>query len=238
MTPSDFGRGQRVRVTSDRTGTVEGLIESPPGNPWGIHVRFDDEPRFSSEVNFNSGLTIETEEGEPMSEIRALSLTQPWASLIALGAKQMETRSWPTKYRGPVLIHAAKSMPCKVGETLYLGEWSVERDSRTGLLLRGPISHPYRLPLSCIVAVAELFQVRSTNSPEHGPDNAERALGDHSRDRYAWSLSSVDNLKSRTIPATGRLGLWRPDPELIVAVSEVLDAKSTSYMAKYLRIAL
>ena len=33
---------------------------------------------------------------------------QPWASLIAIGAKQIETRHWPTKYRGPIAIHTAK----------------------------------------------------------------------------------------------------------------------------------
>lgn len=41
----------------------------------------------------------------------ALSLTQPWASLVVLGEKQWETRSWPTKYRGELYIHAAKWFP-------------------------------------------------------------------------------------------------------------------------------
>lgn len=40
--------------------------------------------------------------------MKALSLWQPWATLIANGAKQIETRSWSTSYRGPILIHAAK----------------------------------------------------------------------------------------------------------------------------------
>lgn len=42
---------------------------------------------------------------EPM---KALSLWQPWASLWACGAKKYETRSWATKYRGPIAIHAGK----------------------------------------------------------------------------------------------------------------------------------
>ena len=46
-----------------------------------------------------------------MSEIKAISLWQPWASLIALGGKKIETRSWPTKYRGPLAIHASKNQP-------------------------------------------------------------------------------------------------------------------------------
>lgn len=38
----------------------------------------------------------------------ALTIKQPWASLIANGFKDIENRSWPTKFRGWVLIHASK----------------------------------------------------------------------------------------------------------------------------------
>ncbi|MFL5577327.1 MAG: ASCH domain-containing protein [Gemmatimonadaceae bacterium] len=43
--------------------------------------------------------------------MKALTLTQPWATLVAIGAKTIETRSWPTHYRGEVAIHAAKGFP-------------------------------------------------------------------------------------------------------------------------------
>ena len=46
--------------------------------------------------------------------MKAITIWQPWASLIAIGAKQYETRSWETKYRGPIAIHAAKKDPCKM----------------------------------------------------------------------------------------------------------------------------
>ena len=39
--------------------------------------------------------------------MRALSLRQPWASLIADGHKTIETRTWRTRYRGPLAIHAS-----------------------------------------------------------------------------------------------------------------------------------
>lgn len=42
--------------------------------------------------------------------MKALSIRQPWAWLIVNGHKDIENRSWPTRYRGPVLIHAAKGM--------------------------------------------------------------------------------------------------------------------------------
>lgn len=39
--------------------------------------------------------------------MKALSLRQPWASLIADGRKTIETRAWRTRYRGPLAIHAS-----------------------------------------------------------------------------------------------------------------------------------
>jgi hypothetical protein len=40
--------------------------------------------------------------------MKALSVRQPWASLIAAGVKTIEVRSWSTKHRGPLLICAGK----------------------------------------------------------------------------------------------------------------------------------
>jgi hypothetical protein len=42
--------------------------------------------------------------------MRALSIRQPWAWLIVNGHKPIENREWRTAYRGPVLIHAGKTM--------------------------------------------------------------------------------------------------------------------------------
>lgn len=42
--------------------------------------------------------------------MKALSIRQPWAWLIANGHKDIENRSWPTRFRGPVLVHASKGM--------------------------------------------------------------------------------------------------------------------------------
>ena len=40
--------------------------------------------------------------------MKAISIHQPWANYVVLGLKQYETRSWHTKIRGRVAIHAAK----------------------------------------------------------------------------------------------------------------------------------
>lgn len=42
--------------------------------------------------------------------VKALSIMQPWAWLIVQGHKDIENRTWPTSYRGPVLIHTGKRL--------------------------------------------------------------------------------------------------------------------------------
>lgn len=42
--------------------------------------------------------------------MKALSIRQPWAWLIVNGFKDIENRTWSTRFRGPVLIHASKGM--------------------------------------------------------------------------------------------------------------------------------
>jgi hypothetical protein len=42
--------------------------------------------------------------------MKALSIHQPWAWAILHAGKNVENRAWPTHYRGPLLIHASKSL--------------------------------------------------------------------------------------------------------------------------------
>lgn len=54
--------------------------------------------------------------------MKALTLWQPWASLIAAGHKRIETRAWATRYRGPLAIHAA-ARPLGI-QPLAVGPWT------------------------------------------------------------------------------------------------------------------
>lgn len=45
-----------------------------------------------------------------VARMPALSIRQPWAWLICNGYKDIENRDWPTKFRGPLLIHAGKKL--------------------------------------------------------------------------------------------------------------------------------
>ena len=47
----------------------------------------------------------------PTKGTRVLTVQQPWATLITLGEKLVEYRSWPTSYRGPLAIASSKGFP-------------------------------------------------------------------------------------------------------------------------------
>lgn len=72
--------------------------------------------------------------------MKALTLHQPWATLVALGVKSIETRSWTTSHRGPIAIHAARTMPREARMAAYdpirrrgrQGLWEVPDDALGG----------------------------------------------------------------------------------------------------------
>lgn len=116
--------------------------------------------------------------------MKALTLHQPWASLIALGVKTIETRSWSTRYRGPLAIHASK----RESALHYLG-WLEEHQGEAEPALepfadrivmvhahrRGVIKAHHDLPLGAVVATATLVDC----VPILAMDRCERAdIGD------------------------------------------------------------
>jgi hypothetical protein len=162
--------------------------------------------------------------------VKALTLTQPWATLVAIGAKRIETRSWRTDYRGPLAIHAAAGFGPRGGKRGYkrlcftepfLSVLSLARPNRSDVFYL--VDYFMSLPMGAIVAVCELVGIIKTQSfedcatqyygyPERGwtLTDQERAFGDYSPGRYAWLLSDVRAL-SESIPAKGALSLWEWD---------------------------
>jgi hypothetical protein len=139
-------------------------------------------------------------------EIRGLTLTQPWATLVALGLKGYETRSWDTGYRGLVAIHAAKKFP-RDAQSLS------QTDPYINVLNRPPDEYPRGLIL-CIV------RLRHTTLTDHIREKMwgtpEFDFGDFGLGRYAWSLEHVLSL-GKPIPCRGMLGLWALPPEALAA---------------------
>lgn len=131
--------------------------------------------------------------------IKAISLVQPWASLVAIGAKRIETRSWPAKYSGPLALHASKGFP-KEAKEIFLQE------PFKSALARGGINSPSELPLGAVVAVCRLGAVWKIDKESYIPED-QIPFGDFTPGRYAWDLEDVEKLP-KPVPADGRLGLW------------------------------
>lgn len=161
--------------------------------------------------------------------MKVLTLTQPWATLVAIGAKRIETRSWSTSYRGPLAIHAGKRLG--PGGERGLQRGCGQRYFYTAL---EPILRPEgrwlfaadTLSRGAVVAVCELADVvRSETLTFEGQwsrlreggiqtwtlTDQERAFGDYTAGRFAWLLINIRMLPA-PIPAKGQLGLWEWQP--------------------------
>jgi hypothetical protein len=141
--------------------------------------------------------------------MRCLTLTQPWATLVAVEVKQVETRNWSTRYRGLLAIHAGQGY----------GWWS--RSYLAGLCQTEPFCQVLdrvgcpsfdRLPRGAVIAVCQLTDGRITATTV--PPEPERSFGDYTPGRWAWRLDGITPL-AEPIPAVGAWGLWSPPADLI-----------------------
>lgn len=134
--------------------------------------------------------------------MKAITLMQPWASLVALRAKRYETRSWKTNYRGPLAIHSSLNFS-KAGRDLC------RLEPFASALIGNEV-----LPLGCVVAICDLAAVYPTSQEAdslfavgHDWPESERPFGDFSPGRYAWLLTNVRALEN-PIPVRGARSLW------------------------------
>ena len=154
--------------------------------------------------------------------MKALTVWQPHASLIAIGAKRIETRSWSAPWAlqsGSLLaIHAAKRSLSVCWRDLRLTNYAAWQEAREVLACAGLGDD---LPLGAVVAVCRFVRctfVRCTGAEYRAPhiSERERLFGDYSAWRYAWELRVIYRLPD-PIPARGRQGLWEWEPPEEVA---------------------
>lgn len=153
--------------------------------------------------------------------MKAITLQQPWATLVAIGAKRLETRSWRTNYRGPLAI-AASAKQGKEGKVLMADPQCYGAMQLYGAsqYWGGMIGHPY----GAVIAVCNLVDCLPMEShiclpgifDEYPELNTirERAFGDfdvidrhNGRRRWAFVLEDVQPLVE-PIPVKGGLSLW------------------------------
>lgn len=142
-------------------------------------------------------------------------MTQPWATLVVLGEKRIETRDWATSYRGRIAVHAAKGYP---KEAKAFRNHPVVEDAlrRHGLLVEP-------LPLGAVVGTVEVVDCVRVDSPkwvamERGMDPREWIWGnlEEGEGRVAWMLFRPERF-SEPVPAKGALGIWEWKDEALGA---------------------
>lgn len=123
--------------------------------------------------------------------MKAITLWQPWASLIASGLKTIETRSWKTEYRGLLAIHAAAR---------------IETDGRRKF-------PTIPVPTRCVLAICELTAVKKMNSDyvkrHMARPDGQGKYGNFAVGRYGWELRLLRSLEASPVRSVkGEMGLW------------------------------
>jgi hypothetical protein len=151
--------------------------------------------------------------------LKALSLTQPWATLSVYGLKKIETRSWPTRYRGEFAIHAAKTFPRWAKDI-----WHYDPFFQNGLHSIG-VNSVDELPTGAIIGTAVLSMclnvggsylfteisdgqtVTAIDYRTSDRNSAEHHFGDYGDGRFMFFMEKPVVLPE-PIPCKGALGFW------------------------------
>lgn len=136
-----------------------------------------------------------------MQRMRAISLWQPWASLWLTDAKTIETRSWYTGVRGPVLVHAAKRIERDV-------------DSELASICEAEFGADWRrtLPLGALVGRIYLEACAGTAYLSRKSSAQDLACGNFEPGRFGWIRSREVIEFVRPIPYRGQQGFfWVPE---------------------------
>lgn len=121
--------------------------------------------------------------------MKVLTLKQPWATLVAEGIKKYEFRSWKTKYRGKILIHAGAG---------------IDKEA-----MRQYENMDLKFPSRKIVAIAEIIDCLELNEQLNKNIIVENniAYGTKVRTGYAWKLENIKKINYNH-EVNGQLGLW------------------------------
>lgn len=122
--------------------------------------------------------------------MKVLTIKEPWATLIIEGYKKYEFRSWKTKYRGKILIHAGMSL--ERDNAKRFKDYNLEY-SKGAIIGEAEI-------VDCIFVTKEVNdELRKINPLVYGKSGHV--------EKYAWKLDNVKKY-DKPIPVKGQLGLW------------------------------
>ncbi|MGN1297851.1 MAG: ASCH domain-containing protein [Clostridia bacterium] len=128
--------------------------------------------------------------------MKVITIKQPWATLIAKGYKEYEFRTWKTKYRGDILIHAGKGIDKKA-----MGRFEDLK---------------LEYPTGCIIAKAQITDCipvdddfRKNVIPKN--PNVYKGLNKKEWKGYGFKIENVQEIEP--IQINGKLSLWEYDYE-------------------------
>jgi activating signal cointegrator 1 len=130
--------------------------------------------------------------------MKIITLHQPYAQLISLGYKQYETRSWPTKYRGALAIHAAQK---PIVENDLLARVAYDSVGHLEYSYLKSLNYEYG-KIVCIAEITDCLAMTEQYHPGRLDPTIdirlisvlEKAVGDWSKGRYAWELKNIQAL--------------------------------------------
>ncbi len=154
-------------------------------------------------IPFATMKALVTQFKQTPNQVKAISLHQPWASLIALGFKHFETRHWQTHYRGNLVICAAKKNTKQQG---------LDYEKLASILDIDLTQNSWdRLPFGQAIALCNLTDcVKMTEDFIEAQSESEQLCGHWEPGRFAWKLDDIQPL-SCPIPIKGQQGLWECD---------------------------
>lgn len=127
--------------------------------------------------------------------MKVITIKQPWATLIAEGYKEFEFRTWKTKYRGEILIHAGKGIDKKAMEKFK----HLNLEYPTGCIIaKASIT-------DCILVDDEMRKILKSKNPLVYSNIIKHTEWDG----YGFKLENVKRIKQ--IYINGKLSLWDYD---------------------------
>lgn len=142
---------------------------------------------------------------------KAISLWQPFASLIMLGSKKIETRHWPTNYRGPLLIHAAKHKVKQELEYYTCAGFNAAFHAIGGVYAK----QLFDLPYGALLGTVDLVDCKSVSSfdydklkeRQYSPSATDAHKQSKEQNGYWWHEEMLGNYEN------GRFGWVLENPK-------------------------
>jgi hypothetical protein len=133
--------------------------------------------------------------------MKAISVRQPWAALIALGVKDIENRAWRTSHRGPILVHASLG---RSGRTLG----DIEREY--GVAITPELTRLCEFVGGIVGGVNVVDCVKASSSLWFDP------VGSNGKSNYGFVLREARLLRFQR--SAGRLGLFEMSYEEMASI--------------------